>query len=222
MSDNLYVNGTIIAISGKARSGKDTVAALIEKILLGTSRTPVIVPFAQCLKDVAAKTFGLDRHKLDVDPAYKAEHRRMLVEYGQAIRSFAPTAWVDYVCREAMKSEIAMPEEKFVWIIPDLRFGNEIDRLEEVSGGCCVAVRVNASEKTRRGRMGAESWARYEADAKDDPSETELDFVAYRGVFSWYVQNDSTSDDLERQVRRFLQCYVDSGIEIAPPLAVAA
>lgn len=169
-----------IALIGKARSGKDTVASqLVEHY--GYTR----VAFADPLKDAALATdpivvnamgepdslsrivgdYGWERAK-DLYP----ESRRILQHMGAAIRAIDPSFWLN----AALAKAEAIPGPV---VITDCRYGNERAALETLG---FATVRVNRPGTATGGHE----------------SETELDGVPMH----YLVHNGGTLEDLRRVV----------------------
>lgn len=111
----------VIAISGHAGSGKDTVAKYMQEYLEVCNQRTKITHFADLLKYVCKEFFNWD--------GSKDEHgRTMLQEIGtNVVRARAPNYWTDFIGD-------MITFFSFMWdyvIIPDARFPNEIQRLRE-------------------------------------------------------------------------------------------
>ncbi len=128
---------TLIAITGKAGSGKDTAAKLLAKGPKDYHRLALADP----LKDAAAAIFGLSRDSLD-DPALKEvqveywgmSRREMLQQLGDAVREkFGDDVFV-------RRWELSYNRLKGLnVVITDCRADIEADRFREL-GGHIVAV----------------------------------------------------------------------------------
>lgn len=107
----------IIAISGKAGSGKDYYARAIQAYLKQQKGERVcIIAFADILKYTLSKYFGWDGKKDN-------NGREMLQRYGTELREKnSPDCWANITCNliEYMKSEYD------TFIIPDVRFEREL------------------------------------------------------------------------------------------------
>ncbi|WP_180931884.1 hypothetical protein [Streptomyces sp. AJS327] len=184
-----------VALMGKSRSGKDTVAQILVRHAAYTR-----LAFADRLKEAALRTnpiletldsaflapgashtirladyveeVGWERAK-DTCP----EVRRFLQEYGQTVREMDPKFWVRPVTTAVMNGT--------VWntpcVVTDVRYRNEVDALRELGA---VIVRV---ERPGAGLTG---------EAARHSSETELDDVEPDAR----VLNTSTLEHLERAV----------------------
>lgn len=111
----------IICISGKARSGKDTAASLIQNRLRGSGRRVLITHYADLLKFMCKQLFGWD--------GKKDERGRELLQYvgTDLVRAQDPDFWADFIIKEL---KIFSGLWDYV-IIPDCRFPNELNRLRE-------------------------------------------------------------------------------------------
>lgn len=115
-----------VALVGFARSGKDTIAALMP----GYQR----IAFADALKSDILRVFQ------DTIPAgYSTETwmkenkellRPLLVEYGRAKRAFNPNYWIERVAREQML--LGWTKGRFVFT--DVRYPNEVAWLVSMLG----------------------------------------------------------------------------------------
>ena len=119
----------VIAISGKAGHGKDTVARLMMEELI--DRLPesrvLITHYADLLKYICTALFGWN--------GKKDEAGRTLLQYvgTDVVRKENPNYWVDFV---ADMLKFFGGNWDFV-IIPDARFPNEVTRLQEKGLDVC-------------------------------------------------------------------------------------
>ncbi|MFF3975288.1 hypothetical protein [Streptomyces sp. NPDC001828] len=177
-----------IALSGKARSGKDTVAqvlvrhgsytrlAFADELRRAALRLDPYIPLnpaknAARLSQVIRET-GWERAK-DQFP----EVRRVLQEYGQSVREMDTGFWIRGVIGQVRQgTEWNMP-----CVVTDVRYLNEV---EELKAEGAVVVRV---ERPGAG-VGAYS---------SHSSETALDGL----VPDYVIRNDGTLAQLRDQVR---------------------
>lgn len=189
-----------VALLGKSRSGKDTVAQILVRHAAYTR-----LAFADRLKEAALQvdpviSVGTRRHGFDDYSAHGErlsdlvdrlgwesvkdlfpEARRFLQTYGQTVREMDPRFWVRPVMTQVMNGTVwNMP-----CVVSDVRYLNEVDALRELGA---VIVRV---ERPGAGLTG---------DAAQHSSETELDDVEPDAR----VLNTSTLADLERAVLKGL------------------
>ena len=130
-----------IALCGRMRSGKDSIAAyLIEK------HGFVRFAFADELKRICRELFP-DRFVAGSKP------RTLLQGVGVAMREFDPDVWVNATMREIARYQ--RETDRTLWhrpnyVITDLRFPNEYERLRAEG---FVIIRVVADNGTRYLRM---------------------------------------------------------------------
>jgi len=159
-----------LAISGKMRSGKDTVAEYLEKKYKYSTNS-----FATSLKNSAGFTFNISSRDLFVD---KPENvRKCLQLFGQAGRAYNPDIWVDN-CFEYM-NKFDLRDGKI--IITDLRFKNEAKRLKEKG---FKLIRISR-DRDKRVEFGLSN--------EDDISETDLDDYT---EFDYWINNNGTKEEL--------------------------
>jgi hypothetical protein len=168
----------IIALSGKAYSGKTTAARI-----LAERPGHRIVSFAEPIKRMCAAEFHylvtmddlLNNKKKEIDiDGKKMTVRDLLIQFGRMYRSIDPDFWVKkllHECADDLRTGRGV-------IIDDMRYPNEYDILTRMGGRL---IRVN--------RPGIELI--------DDPSETLLDDRYFKEI----LVNDATVSDYERLVR---------------------
>ena len=120
----------VIAISGKAESGKDTIAKEIKYLLEEQNYKVMIIHFADVLKFVCRQYFDWDGQKDDYG-------RSLLQQVGTEMREKNnPNMWVN-ITKELIRGIGA----EFDWVlVPDTRFKEEINMLNEYFD--CISVRV--------------------------------------------------------------------------------
>lgn len=121
----------VIAISGHARHGKDTVAQMLQKQLQKDGYTVLMTHYADLLKYICKTFFGWDGRK--------DEKGRSLLQYvgTDVVRAKNPDYWVDFV-----SDILNLFDGRWDYvIIPDTRFPNEFNRLKE-RGFNAVHLRV--------------------------------------------------------------------------------
>ena len=165
----------LIGISGKKRSGKDTVGAMVVEWLNEHGFDAAQVAFADQLKEEVAEATGVNRRMQEMD---KERWRPILQWWGVEFRRhyFGQDYWV----RKMMEKLLVMDED--VAVVTDVRFRDEADFIR-ASGG--FVVRVERETGLQDGHS----------------SETDLD--GYSG-FQTTLSNDGTLDDLEEKVYRFM------------------
>ncbi len=142
----------LIGISGKKKSGKDTVFSNIRALLplLNVER----IGFADALKQEVASAFGVSIEYLE---ANKTAFRSILQAWGDGRREItSKTYWIEKVTRKLNDSRAD------VVVIPDVRYKNEFNFINTLGG---YMIRLHRS-----------NW-----DSSDQhPSEIELDGVTFK------------------------------------------
>ena len=153
-----------IGLTGKARSGKDTVANyLVERYQFQR------VAFGDALKRYVSEIFP--------DLSNENKPRALLQRFGQSIREFDEDVWIKHALNKANGPKV---------VISDVRQPNEYRRLKELG---YVIIRVESNTRNRFDRMMALGDVFNENDMKDD-TETALD--DYDVDFTLYNDGDLT------------------------------
>lgn len=170
----------VIAISGKAGHGKDTVAGIIQRQLAEQWKSCRIIHYADLLKYICRSLFDWD--------GKKDEKGRSLLQYvgTDVIRAADPDFWVNYV---VVMLNFFGDRWDYV-LIPDARFPNEIDRLRD-AGFDVTYLRVE--------RPGFDSGLTDEQ--KAHPSETALSGYEPDAV----IYNTGTMQELENNVKIWME-----------------
>lgn len=180
------MNNTII-ISGKAGSGKDTVAHFMKEELEKHGKRVLVIHYADAVKWVLRDFFNWDGKK-------DAVGRTLLQHIGtDVVRTQFPNFWTGIVVGLLEAFE---PYSDFdIALVPDARFPNEVNiALENLKN--CVTVRVN-----RRNTDGTE-WINpnLTEEQRNHPSETSLDCFA----FDYVIHNDEDLNILEESAKTVL------------------
>lgn len=165
----------IFLISGKAQNGKDLTGQLIKKNL---GDRAVILHFADYLKYICKSYLNWDGTKSD-------EGRTILQKVGtEMVREQMgyPTFWADRVIE--LINILSFKYDYF--IIPDCRFINEIEKLQDEFGEMVSTVRVT--------RPNFDNGLSQEQ--LNHSSETSLDNYH----FDYYLLNDKDEAELEEKV----------------------
>ena len=182
----------IIGINGKIGSGKDTIAEIINKLLITNSKTPFEnKKFAGKLKQIVSILTGMPVENFE-DQKFKK--RNMSSEWGMTYREFLQklgteamrdglhtNVWVNALFADYKLWSDGRKDWYPSWIITDMRFPNEMEAVKDRGG---ITIRV-----TRPGN------------AKEDHiSETALDDAK----FNYEILNDGTLEDLVKKVKQIL------------------
>lgn len=167
-----------IALSGKMRSGKDTVAGrLVERH--GFRR----YAFADRLKELASELFR-------TKPGMK--NRSILVTLGRRLVEIDKLVWVRYVL-----DKIPLGADV---VIPDLRFGYELAELKHL-GFKIVRIDVSRAEQVRRVQATEPDT---DLALLDDISETALDnWKGWDCRIDGNKNIGSMMDDVDKMVAKF-------------------
>jgi hypothetical protein len=171
----------LIGLIGKARSGKDTFArGLVER---GYTRVAFADPLREYVERLDPVVYDEDKHLADrlsdilavygwegiKDTGFGPEARRLLQEFGQAVRSLQPDFWL----RAGMEKARRAIRDHGGAVITDVRYENEAETIQSAGG---VLVRI-----VRPGLESTDTHA----------SETELD----RYPVDFTVRNSGTAED---------------------------
>lgn len=141
----------IIGIGGLKRSGKDTFARILAEVARERGLAPVILAFADPLRQAAAAAYGVDMasftddaSKDSVCDAWGITYRQMLINLGAAMRSTDPDHWVKAwqraVRRLSKTRPYGEPDLPKLVLVPDLRRVNEVQAIH-AAGGLTVLMR---------------------------------------------------------------------------------
>lgn len=188
-----------IAIAGKAKSGKNTLASLLKDNLEKQLFPCRIFAFADPIKKIAMKMFPLaerdwfwgpsENRNTIIPDAYNNGNpltcRQLLLDIGKFGRKYNPNIWVNSTMDDidlfVQSSNInSVPN---VPIVSDLRFKEEISALRKSD---FYLIRIKRSK----------------ADAKiNDISETDLDDIS-DSEFNEIIQNDDNIESLKWKAAR--------------------
>jgi hypothetical protein len=176
---------TVVGISGKKRSGKDTMADVF--VEQGFERHA----FAEPIKGAAKMIFNLTDEQVDgdrkeePDPYWDRTPREIMQHFGtDAFReTYGEEVWVDSLIQ---RLRLRLPSHA---VVKDVRFPNEVTGLQERAGA--QVIRIDASERLDHDDSHA--------------SETALDGY---GGFDLTVANNGSLTDFKRRSRDIAQDYL--------------
>lgn len=170
----------VILISGKAQSGKDTVASMLREKLISDNHRVLLTHYADLLKYICCNYFGWDGNK--------DEKGRQILQYvgTDVIRKRNPTLWVNFV---AMMLRYFHENWDYV-IIPDCRFPNEVTTMVD-NGFDTIHLRVV--------RQNFQSPLSEEQ--QKHSSETALDDT----IPDFYIENTGTLEELEATTSNWIK-----------------
>ena len=176
----------IICISGKARSGKDTIAGILRSLFEKDKQKVLVVHYADLLKFIASNYAGWD--------TVKDEYGRTLLQYlgTDIVRKEKEDFWVNFV---AQAINFTSPIVKYDYIIiPDCRFPNEIDYWLDND------YEVYWLEVFR------EQESNLTENQKNHASEIGLD--TYIRISPYAILNNGSLEDLEACIRRAMNKFI--------------
>lgn len=178
----------IILISGKAGSGKDTAAEIMQHILKEEyGKRTLITHFGDPVKFVAEKFFGWNGKKDEAG-------RSLLQWIGEKGREYYPDIWVD-----AIAEVLNIFGEAWDYVlIPDTRYQNEITHLRPMFSDKWKDPPITV-------RMECQS-PRREMTEEQKQHISEIDLDDYN--FDWYINNDGNYAELEENIRILLRNIV--------------
>ena len=173
----------VIAISGKAESGKDTIAKMLKQQLEEQNYKVMIIHFADVLKFVCRQYFDWNGEKDEYG-------RTLLQQVGTEMREKNnPNMWVN-ITKELIRGIGA--EFDYV-LVPDTRFKEEINMLNEYFD--CTSVRVLRQDINSYG-MASDHVNHLTNDQRAHKSECDLDDYKfdYFIINNYYINNDDINN----------------------------
>lgn len=183
---DVFNSSKIICISGKARSGKDTVASMLKSLFEKDRQKVLIVHYADLLKFIATNYAGWDN--------IKDEYGRTLLQYlgTDIVRKENEYFWVNFVA-QAIKFTSSIVKYDYI-IIPDCRFSNEIDYWldNEYEVYWLEVFRDQDSNLTDNQKNHA----------------SEIGLAMYNRICPYTILNNGTLEDLEICIRRAMNKFI--------------
>jgi dephospho-CoA kinase len=183
---NREVTVTKIALCGRLRSGKDTVANHLY-IRHSFNR----VAFGDALKKNAHATFPW--------VSEFSKPRALYQQYGQLMREIDPQVWIKHAeqaVKGAIDFRVNTGAEKVGVVITDLRQQNEVDWCR-ANGFTLIRVMAPDEDRIWRAKLAGDDFT--EADLEH---ETESHIDGFEVDFTIY--NDGTVDELKEQIEEII------------------
>ena len=176
----------IICISGKARSGKDTIAGILRSFFEKDQQKALIVHYADLLKFIASNYAGWD--------TVKDEYGRTLLQYlgTDIVRKENEDFWVNFVA-QAINFTSSVVKYDYI-IIPDCRFPNEIDYWldNDYEVYWLEVFREQESNLTENQKNHA----------------SEIGLNTYNRISPYTILNNGPLEDLEACIRRAMNKFI--------------
>lgn len=176
----------VIIISGKSGAGKDMIAHFMQEQLTEAGYRVLTIHYADAVKNVLRDYFNWDGQKNEVG-------RALLQRIGtDVVRAHYPDFWTNYVAQL-----IAAFEKEFdVVLIPDARFENEVELVQDLNPN---SITMRIERKNEDGSL----WTNpsLTPEQRLHPSETSLDNY----VFNYIVHNDAGLKELKESAIAVLQ-----------------
>jgi dephospho-CoA kinase len=168
----------VILISGKARSGKDTFAQMLQSIMVLDNQKPILLHYADILKYFCKQYLGWNGEK--------DEAGRTLLQYfgTDVVRNNHQDCWVNII-KELVNG--IHTEYDYV-LIPDTRFPNECDWRD--TGFDFDTIRITREDLNGEDLTGTQQV---------HSSETALDDY----IFDFIIPNNGTLQDLEDSAKHY-------------------
>lgn len=173
----------VILISGKAGSGKTTVADMLEEKFLDIPSLRVFrYAFASPLKFIAEAYIGWDKKKDD-------KGRKLLQEQGRIGREYDENIWVKHFLNQLDKKAGVLPFN--VAIIDDWRFPNELAYLQKNPMLDVLTVRIF-------GRGGLNGEVAFDVSENSLPeAQSEQLQLATQELYDFTVNNNDDTETLD-------------------------
>lgn len=182
-----------IAISGKARTGKNTIAEMMELIFQSENKKVFMTAFADPIKNQVMNWFpdtdreilwGASELRSTLIPGTEQTYRQLLIEIGQLGRKFNPNIWINQTLKEVDQKMDERGEDQIdIAVITDNRFHNEFLAVKKDN---YLSIRIIRPDNNYN---------------LDDISETDLDHLD-NAEFDYVISNDSDISSLRKQVKK--------------------
>lgn len=152
----------LVAFTGPKESGKDTAFKIVQEDMIKSAEdgqgigTIVRQPFAQPVKEACRVIFGLTFHELEDAKAKETvldrwpyvTPRKLMQDVANYFRlAYGPDVWV----MRWLENVIELCKQGVPYVaVTDLRFPNELHRIQQLKGKVFYIVRPEAEEKLRQ------------------------------------------------------------------------
>lgn len=199
----------IVQISGKGRVGKTTLANLIAKYSFNLGYIPVILPFAQAIKDMAASQ-GITKE------ADSTKYREFCQDLGANKRKEDEDYWVtrtydaiqQYMMKEVNNKQEKKTHWEYVIIQDDVRYMNEL-----ALGRDLVATQIFVDSSNRKLEEADAEWRNHESETLANVVEDSLGNLNsdYEEMFDIIIDNGGSLAEFETEVKLGLADWLEIG-----------
>lgn len=199
----------IIQISGKGRVGKTTLANLVAKYSFELGYTPIILPFAESIKDQATQQ-GITKEN------DSSKYREFCQKLGAEKRKEDADYWVtrtfskmqEYMVKEIDNKREEKSYYEYVIIQDDVRYMNELALGRELA-----ATQIFVSQGERDLSESNAEWRNHESETMANEIETSftLPNSEYEDIFDVIIFNDGSTQDLEHEVKINIEEWLEYG-----------
>ena len=196
----------IIQISGKGRVGKTTLANLIAKYSFEKGYLPVILPFAQAIKQ-AAEAQGITKE------SDSSKYREFCQNLGATKREEDPDYWVvktyeiiqEYMLKELDNKKAKKTYYEYILIQDDVRYMNEL-----AFGRDLVATQIFVESGGRTLEESNAAWRKHESETLGNAVESSTN-EEYEELFDFILTNDGSLKELEKEVKDNIELWLNIG-----------
>jgi hypothetical protein len=194
-----------ILLAGQARVGKTTAATYIASYAKKQEYRPIILPFAQSIKDAAAAA-GFSK---ETNPE---EYRKYCQAEGEGRRKENPDHWINLFKEKWLelrkKDEQESQSTDKIWketvvIVDDCRYLNELN-----FGKSIGAKTILISKGSRTLAEANADWRKHESE--DMANQYELGNKDYQDIFEFVVKNEGTKEDFQHKLKDRLPLWLDA------------
>jgi hypothetical protein len=180
LTNNIMI---LIGLTGKKRSGKDTVAACIQTYFEKQGKSIQIEAFARPIKDILNQVFHIEDETIELDKEVPIQRwgdrspRVLMQSIGDVLRGIDEDIFIKHMQHRIQTSNAD------IFIISDIRFANEADLIQRDQGGMiwCIdaGLRIGTSKDTHKTEKGIPSQY-YDYTVYNNESQDKLSNEVYR------------------------------------------
>lgn len=187
----------IIALAGKARSGKDTTADILHPLLpKNWKRTALATEIKKVTCDVMGVTADYVEEwkvKNEIPSGFVVTMREALINIGNRFREIKPTCWIDKI-------------DNHPQILTDIRYKNEANEFHKRG----LVIRIISDRSPFIESISEMDLDEYDQLIRKDSGPIRVDNVPY----DYVIYNNGTLEELERHIRLFLLPYLEKKCQI--------